>query len=69
MSRPSRFDPLGWFVSTCIAILFGSMALAIAGRVLAQVWPWLLAAAGIGIGGVLLARVLVHLWRYGRQPW
>lgn len=69
MNERPRFDPVGWFVSTAMAVFFGSIALAVAGQVLARVWPWLLAFAALGVAGVLFLRFLVRLWQAGRQPW
>lgn len=69
MNERTRFDPGSWFVSTCLSILGGTVALSIAGHLLARAWPWLLVCAGVGIAGVLFLRFLAQLWRGWRQPW
>jgi hypothetical protein len=47
--RPS---PLDQAVAACISVLIGFTALYLAVRLIELIWPWLLAATIIGLGGV-----------------
>lgn len=67
MRESRRQDPLGWFLSACCTLLAGAVALVVAVHLIAAVWLWLLAIAGIGI--VLATVVSLLLWWHRRQPW
>lgn len=67
MSESRRFDPIGWFVSTCFALLVAAIALTVAVHLVVAIWPWLLG----GVAAIAAVTILVRLavWWHGRQPW
>lgn len=64
MSDPKRFNPIEWFFSACITVLFGVLALTLAVRLIEHIWIWLLVGV-LAVVGILLC---ITLWRR-RQPW
>ncbi|MFT4165670.1 MAG: hypothetical protein QM650_10565 [Microlunatus sp.] len=62
-----RFDPVGWFVSTCFAVLSGAVALTVAVHLVSAVWVWLL----VGVAAVVTVGLGVQLvvWWHRRRPW
>lgn len=67
MPETRRFDPLGWFLSTCIAVLIGAVALSVAIHLIAAIWVWL--ALGIGLVVILGTGAQLVAWWRRRQPW
>lgn len=67
MRDPYRFDPLGWFMSACVTVLFGAIALAVAVHLIQAIWVWLLLLAGI-VAALAVAGSLA-LWWQRRRPW
>lgn len=67
MSEPSRFDPVGWFVSACFTILAGAVALVAAVHLVRAIWIWL--AVGIAVVMLVAGAVQVVLWWRRRQLW
>lgn len=66
-----RFNPLdavlAAFVSACMSLLFGAVALAFAVAILQQIWLWL----AIGFGVVAGLTILIQGWTWWRrrQSW
>lgn len=67
MPESRRFDPLGWFLSTCFALLAGAVALSVAVHLLRSVWPWLL--AGFLTVAAIAALIRLAIWWHRGQAW
>jgi len=66
MPDNKRFDPVGWFASAAMTLLFGAVALAVAVHLIQGVWPWLLGILALGAGIGLLVQLVLD-WR--RRRW
>lgn len=62
-----RFDPVGWFVSTCFALLAGAAALAMAVHLVSTIWVWL--AIGAVVVAALGLAIQLAVWWWRRRPW
>ena len=67
MTNPKGFDPLATFISACMTLLFGAIALAVAVSLIQQIWVWLiLIISAVGVIWILVR--LVIGWSRG-QSW
>lgn len=67
MGEQKRFDPVGWFLSVCLTVLIGVVALVVAVELVQALWVWL-------VVGVVLVLLVVGggraaLWWQRRRLW
>jgi len=71
MPESGQFDPvgslLGRFLSACVTVLAGAVALTVAVRLIAAVWVWLAIIAGVVV--FLGVAVMLVTWWQRRRPW
>lgn len=58
-------NPFQWFFNACLLLLFGTVALSVAVRLLQAIWAWVVGFVVLGI----IVVVAVAGWQFWRRPW